>query len=44
MSIPIDDSLRALDHEKRRLILSLLEDPTAHFRAQVDDDLVEDGV
>jgi ArsR family transcriptional regulator len=38
------DLLRALANERRLQILSWLKDPTAHFLAQVDGDLVEDGV
>ena len=30
--------------EKRRLVLEWLRDPVAHFPAQVDGDLVRDGV
>ncbi len=37
-------SLHALDNERRLHILHWLKDPTAHFRAQVDGDLEEDGV
>jgi DNA-binding transcriptional ArsR family regulator len=36
--------LRALANDKRLLILDWLRDPRRHFRAQVDGDLVEDGV
>ena len=36
--------LRALANERRLLILDWLRDPKRHFRAQVDGDLVEDGV
>src|SRR5271169_4669188 len=36
--------LRALANERRLQILDWLRDPRAHFRAQVDGDLVEDGV
>jgi DNA-binding transcriptional ArsR family regulator len=36
--------LRALANERRLLILDWLRDPERHFRAQVDGDLVEDGV
>ena len=42
MSIVI--ALRALGNERRLQILEWLKDPTAHFRPQVDGDLVEDGV
>jgi DNA-binding transcriptional ArsR family regulator len=37
-------SLRALANERRLQILEWLKDPTAHFRPQVDGDLVKDGV
>ena len=37
-------ALRALANERRLLILDWLRDPRAHFREQVDGDLVEDGV
>jgi ArsR family transcriptional regulator len=37
-------ALRALANERRLLILNWLRDPKKHFRAQVDGDLVEDGV
>src|ERR1700752_4765786 len=36
--------LRALANERRLLILDWLREPRRHFRAQVDGDLVEDGV
>ena len=36
--------LRALANERRLLILDWLRDPERYFRAQVDGDLVEDGV
>lgn len=36
--------LRALANERRLLILDWLKDPRAHFREQVDGDLVDDGV
>jgi DNA-binding transcriptional ArsR family regulator len=36
--------VKALANEKRLLILSWLKDPRAHFRPQVDGDLVRDGV
>lgn len=38
------DFLNALSNEKRLLILEWLLDPVSHFPAQVDGDLVEDGV
>jgi ArsR family transcriptional regulator len=36
--------LRAFANERRLQILDWLKDPRAHFREQVDGDLVEDGV
>ncbi|HUA54010.1 MAG TPA: ArsR family transcriptional regulator [Candidatus Sulfotelmatobacter sp.] len=36
--------LKALANERRLRILGWLKDPRAHFRPQVDGDLVEDGV
>lgn len=38
------DFLKALANERRLQILEWLKDPRAHFRPQVDGDLVEDGV
>ena len=40
----VERVLRALASEKRLQILDWLRDPRAHFREQVDGDLVEDGV
>ena len=37
-------ALRAFANERRLQILDWLKDPRAHFREQVDGDLVEDGV
>jgi DNA-binding transcriptional ArsR family regulator len=37
-------ALRALANERRLQILAWLKDPRAHFRPQVDWDLVKDGV
>jgi DNA-binding transcriptional ArsR family regulator len=37
-------AIRALANEKRLQILEWLKDPEAHFPAQVDGDLVKDGV
>lgn len=37
-------ALRALANERRLQVLDWLKDPRAHFREQVDGDLVEDGV
>jgi ArsR family transcriptional regulator len=42
MEIPT--ALRALASERRLQVLDWLKDPRAHFREQVDGDLVEDGV
>lgn len=36
--------LKALANDRRLQILEWLREPRAHFRAQVDGDLVEDGV
>jgi DNA-binding transcriptional ArsR family regulator len=36
--------MRALANQRRLQILEWLRDPRKHFRAQVDGDLVEDGV
>jgi ArsR family transcriptional regulator len=40
----IDGGLRALANDRRLQILEWLKDPRAHFRPQVDGDLVRDGV
>src|SRR5258708_15154265 len=37
-------TLRAFANERRLQILDWLKEPRAHFREQVDGDLVEDGV
>lgn len=37
-------AFRAVANDKRLLILHWLKNPTAHFRKQVDGDLVDDGV
>jgi DNA-binding transcriptional ArsR family regulator len=42
MSIAVP--LRALANERRLQILEWLKDPEAHFPAQIDGDLVKDGV
>lgn len=42
--MPIVDALKALGNDRRLKILDWLKDPRAHFPAQVDGDLVEDGV
>ena len=38
------DLFRALANDRRLQILAWLKEPRAHFREQVDGDLVEDGV
>ena len=40
----VEHALRAVANDRRLLILHWLKDPRAHFRAQVDGDLVDDGV
>jgi DNA-binding transcriptional ArsR family regulator len=40
----IAEAIRALANERRLQILEWLKDPEAHFPAQVDGDLVKDGV
>jgi DNA-binding transcriptional ArsR family regulator len=42
--IELEAGLRALASDRRLQILEWLRDPTAHFRPQVDGDLVKDGV
>jgi DNA-binding transcriptional ArsR family regulator len=44
MPIELETGFKALASEKRLQILDWLKDPTAHFRPQVDGDLVKDGV
>src|SRR5690349_23008548 len=44
MAIELESGFKALANEKRLQILHWLKDPTAHFRPQVDGDLVKDGV
>jgi DNA-binding transcriptional ArsR family regulator len=44
MAIRIEAGLKAVANEKRLQILGWLKDPTAHFRPQIDGDLVKDGV
>jgi DNA-binding transcriptional ArsR family regulator len=44
MPITVDEGCRALDNDKRRQILGWLKEPVAHFRPQIDGDLVKDGV
>ena len=38
------NALKALGNNRRLMILNWLKDPRAHFREQVDGDLVDDGV
>ena len=38
------DTIKALANERRLTILNWLKDPRAHFKPQVDGDLVKDGV
>jgi DNA-binding transcriptional ArsR family regulator len=40
----IVEPLKALGNARRLQILEWLKDPVAHFRPQVDGDLVDDGV
>jgi DNA-binding transcriptional ArsR family regulator len=40
----VETALRALASDRRLLILEWLKHPKAHFRSQVDGDLVADGV
>jgi DNA-binding transcriptional ArsR family regulator len=40
----VSAALRALANERRLQVLDWLKDPRAHFREQIDGDLVEDGV
>ena len=40
----ISAALRAFANERRLQVLDWLKDPRAHFREQVDGDLVDDGV
>jgi ArsR family transcriptional regulator len=40
----VESAFRALASDRRLLILEWLKRPRAHFRAQVDGDLVKDGV
>ena len=42
--MPIVHALKALGNDRRLTILDWLKDPRAHFRPQVDGDLVDDGV
>src|SRR5215510_6343840 len=40
----IEKAIRALANDRRLQILEWLKDPEAHFRPQIDGDLVKDGV
>ncbi len=40
----ISSTLKALANDRRLQILDWLRDPRAHFRPQIDGDLVDDGV
>src|SRR5579859_3944675 len=42
MTIP--EAMQALSNERRLQVLEWLKEPTKHFPAQVDGDLVKDGV
>ncbi len=42
--MPIVNALKALGNDRRLVIMDWLKNPRAHFREQVDGDLVEDGV
>jgi DNA-binding transcriptional ArsR family regulator len=44
LEMSIVEALIALGNDRRLQILDWLKDPRAHFRDQVDGDLVEDGV
>jgi DNA-binding transcriptional ArsR family regulator len=44
VTIDLNAGLKALANDRRLQILEWLKDPTAHFRPQVDGDLVKDGV
>jgi DNA-binding transcriptional ArsR family regulator len=44
MSIDLEAGLKALANAKRLQVLDWLRDPVAHFRPQIDGDLVKDGV
>jgi len=44
MDIDLEAGLKALANDKRLQILNWLKDPVAHFRPQVDGDLIKDGV
>jgi ArsR family transcriptional regulator len=44
MAMALEAGFKALANEKRLRIMDWLKEPTAHFRPQVDGDLVKDGV
>ncbi len=44
MANSLHEQLKALAHPARLALLGWLKDPTAHFPAQVDGDLITDGV
>lgn len=44
MASDLETGFKALANDKRLQILAWLKDPTAHFRPQIDGDLVKDGV
>jgi DNA-binding transcriptional ArsR family regulator len=44
MAMRLEAGFKALANDKRLRILDWLKEPTAHFRRQVDGDLVKDGV
>jgi ArsR family transcriptional regulator len=44
MAIFLIDALKAVSNERRLEILEWLKNPRAHFREQIDGDLVDDGV
>ena len=44
MPIHLEMGLKAVANDKRLQILTWLKDPIAHFRPQIDGDLVKDGV
>ena len=44
MEVSLQLGLKALANENRFRIMQWILDPTAHFRPQVDGDLIEDGV
>jgi len=44
MATELEAGFKALANEKRLQILEWLKDPRAHFRPQVEGDLIRDGV